>query len=70
MCTKFGQNCLRNARQKSKMAATKVFFFVISTSDRGDFPRIIEIALFILFSFFLIVDLLYYKIRESVVLSD
>ena len=28
------------------MAATKLSFFVISTSDRGDFPRIIEIALF------------------------
>jgi len=37
---------LRNARQKSKMAATKFSFFVISTSDRGDFPRIIVIALF------------------------
>ena len=24
------------------------FFFVISTSDRGDFPRIIEIALFLI----------------------
>ena len=29
------------------MAATKFSFFDISTSDRGDFPRIIEIALFI-----------------------
>ena len=28
------------------MAATKFSFFVISTSDRGDFPRIIVIALF------------------------
>ena len=37
---------LRNA----KMAATKFSFFVISTSDRGDFPRIIVIALFLLVS--------------------
>ena len=44
----FGQNGLRNHRQKSKMAATKFSFFVISTSDRGDFPRIIVIALFVL----------------------
>ena len=41
-----GKNWLRNGRQKSKMAATKFSFFEISTSDRGDFPRIIEIALF------------------------
>jgi len=34
---------LRNA----KMAATKFSFFVISTSDRGDFTRIIVIALFL-----------------------
>ena len=27
----------------------KSFFFVISTSDRGDFPRIIEIALFFIY---------------------
>ena len=32
---------------KSKIAATKFSFIDISTSDRGDFPRIIEIALFI-----------------------
>ena len=30
------------------MDATKVFFFAISTSYRGDFLRIIEIALFII----------------------
>ena len=42
--TKFGQNALRNGRQKSKMAAMKFSFL---TSDRGDFPRIIEIALFL-----------------------
>ena len=47
VCTKCGQNWLRNARQKSKMAATKFSFFDISTSARGDFPRIIEIALFV-----------------------
>ena len=28
------------------MATTKFSFFDISTSDRGDFPRIIEIALY------------------------
>ena len=28
------------------MAATKFSFYVISTSDRGDFPHIIVIALF------------------------
>ena len=44
---------MRNARQKSKMAATKFRgFFVISTSDRGDFPRIIVIALLFYFIFF------------------
>ena len=32
------------------MAATKFSFFVISTSDRGDFQRIIEIALFLISS--------------------
>ena len=31
------------------MDATKFSFFDLSTSDRGDFPRIIEIALFIIF---------------------
>ena len=35
---------------KSKLAATKLSFFDISTSDGGDFPRIIEIALFLFFS--------------------
>ena len=33
---------------QSKMAAAKFSYFDISTSDRGDFPRIIEIALFII----------------------
>ena len=33
------------------MAATKFSFFVISTSDRGDFPRIIVIALFVILCF-------------------
>ena len=37
---------LSSTHCQSKMAATKFSFFVISTSDRGDFPRIIEIALF------------------------
>ena len=50
VCTKFGQNWLRNIRRKSKMAATKFSFFYISTSDRGYFPRIIEITLFSIFS--------------------
>ena len=45
VCTKFVQNWLWNARQKFKMAASKFSFFVISTTDRGDFPRIIVIAL-------------------------
>ena len=36
---------IQYGRQKSKMAATKLSFFDISTSDGGDFPRIIEIAL-------------------------
>ena len=36
---------IKYGRQKAKMAATKLSFFVISTSDRGDFPRIIVIAL-------------------------
>ena len=31
----------------------EIFFLVISTSDRGDFPRIIEIALFYMSFFFL-----------------
>ena len=30
------------------MVATKLSFFDISASDRGDFPRIIEIALLVL----------------------
>ena len=38
------------------MAATKFSFYVISTSDRGDFPRIIVIALF--FIYFLIFGIL------------
>jgi len=38
------QLLIQDGRQKSKRAATN--FFDISTSDRGDFPRIIEIALF------------------------
>ena len=42
------------------MAATKFSFFDISTSDRGDFPRMIEIALFILLSFEKILDLVYF----------
>ena len=33
------------------MAATKFSFFVISTLDRGDFPRIIVIDLYFLCSF-------------------
>ena len=45
ICVKFGQNWLRNARRKSKMTTTKYSFFDIWTSDRGDFPRIIVIAL-------------------------
>ena len=36
---------------KSKMAATKFSFFDISTSDCGDFPRIVEIALLFFFFF-------------------
>ena len=35
------------------MAATKFSFFDILTSDRGDFPRIIEIALFFYVFFYL-----------------
>ena len=50
-CTKFGQNWLRNARQKSKTAAPKFSFYVILTSDRGDFPRIIVIALYCIYFF-------------------
>ena len=38
---------IQDGRQKSKMAATKFSFIDISTSHRGDFPRIIEIALFL-----------------------
>ena len=47
---------IQDGLQKSKMAATIFrFFFYISTSDRGDFPRIIEIALFVyLFIFYCI----------------
>ena len=40
---------IEKCRQKSKIAITKFNIFVISTSDRGDFPRIIVIDL----SFFL-----------------
>ena len=36
------------------MAATKFSFFVNSTSDRGDFPRIIVVALFSFFSFYIL----------------
>ena len=51
VCTNFGQEWLRNARQKSKMADTKFSYFCIYlTSDRGDYPRIIVIALFHVFS--------------------
>ena len=46
VCTKFGKIWLKNGRQISKMAATKFSFFYISTSDRGDFPHIIDIALY------------------------
>ena len=42
---------IQDGRQKSKMAATKLIFFDISTSDCGDFPQITEIALFIIYSF-------------------
>ena len=45
MCTKFSQNWLRNVSQKIQMATTNFSFFDIWTSDRGDFPRIIVIAL-------------------------
>ena len=38
---------IQDGRQRSNMAATKFSFFDISTSDRGDFPRIIEIAMFL-----------------------
>ena len=37
---------IQDGRQKSKMAATKISFFDISTSDRGDFPLIFEITLY------------------------
>ena len=46
---------MRNGRQRSKIAATKFSFFDISTSDRGDFRPIIEIALFVIFLFVVIV---------------
>ena len=44
---------IQDGLQKSKMAATIFSFFDISTADRGDFPRVIEITLF----FFFVVDL-------------
>ena len=44
---------IQNGRQKSKMASTKFGFFVISTSNRGDFPRIIVIDLYKLYLHFL-----------------
>ena len=44
--TKFIEKC----PSKFNMAATKFSFFVISTSDRGDFPRIIVIALYLIFT--------------------
>ena len=56
VCTKFGQNWLRNGRQNTKMAATKFSFFDIWTSDRGDFPRIIVIALLSYFIIFFIMQ--------------
>ena len=37
---------IQDGRQISKMAATKFSFFVISTSDGGDFPCITEIAFY------------------------
>ena len=42
---------IQDDRQKSKMAATEFSWFDISPSDRGDFPRIIEIALSYLVSY-------------------
>ena len=50
-----------DGRQKSKMAATKFSFFAIPTSDRGDFPRIIEIASF---SFHVGTPLHFYLLRS------
>ena len=40
------QNLYRSELYICKLTATKLSFFTISTSNRGDFPRIIEIALF------------------------
>ena len=42
MSTKFGQNSLRNAKPPRNL---------VFLSDRGDFPRIIVIALFVCFFF-------------------
>ena len=42
-----GSKLIEKCPSKSKMAATKFSFFVISTLDRGDFPRIIVIDLFL-----------------------
>ena len=39
---------IQDGRQKSKMAANEIQFFDISTSDGGDIPLVMEIALFIL----------------------
>ena len=47
------------------MAATKFSFYVISTSDRGDFPRIIVIALFV-YSFVCLFDCLYPRLTGHV----
>ena len=37
---------IQDGRQRSKVATTKFSVYDLSTSDGGDFPRIIEIALF------------------------
>ena len=43
-------------KKKSKMAATKFSFFDIATSDRGDFPRTIEMSLLSISSFTMILS--------------
>ena len=42
-------HCQSKMAAKNQDGRNKIEFFDISTSDRGDFSRIIELALFILF---------------------
>ena len=52
------------------MATTKFSFYIISTSDRGDFPRIIVIALYYIYLFGISYVRQYVCLRVSMVFSS